>query len=147
MQHAPQGYDIAPEPIIRVGTPKDAPFVSAIAGADAAEAMTRVTTLISDHGFFFLEPITGSVLEAHMAFDQKGRGKECVDAARAGLRYCFNALGAVCVFGRIPVENRAARLLTRMIGFRSEGVRPHHPGGPDVEWFEMVAADCPREGC
>jgi RimJ/RimL family protein N-acetyltransferase len=145
VQHRPQGYHLAPEPLIRVGGPNDAAFVSEIAGADAAEAMTRVTTLVSDNGFFFLEPITAHVFEAHMAFRQKGRGKECVDAARAGLRHCFNAMGAVCIFGRIPVEDRAARLLTRLIGFRSEGIRPHHPGGGDVEWFEMLASDCPKE--
>lgn len=139
MQHRPEGYDIAPEPLIRVGGPEDVAFVSALAGGDASEAMGRCTTLLSEHGFFFLEPITASVLEAHMAFSPEGRGKEALHAARAGLRYCFTALNALVVFGRIPVENTAARLFTRMIGFRSDGIRPHHDGGPLVEWFEMRA--------
>lgn len=128
-------------PLIRLATPDDAPFVSAIAGMDASAFMARAHTLISRHGFFFLEPITPSVLEAHMAFTNKGRGKEALHAARAGLRYCFEQLKALVVFGRIPREDRAARLFTRMIGLKSDGIRPREPGGPMVEWFELRADD------
>lgn len=128
-------YTIVPR--IRVAGPDDVAFVSELAGADTTEAMSRVTTLISDHGFFFLEPITPSVLEAHMGFAKEGRGKEALHAARAGLDYCFTSLNALVVFGRIPVEDRAARLFTRMIGLRSCGVKEHHAKGPLVEWFEI----------
>lgn len=134
-----------PPPLVRVATEEDAPFVSAIAGTDAREFMGRVTTLVSRNGFFFLEPITSSVLEAHMAFRPKGRGREALHAARAGLIYAFDVLGALVIFGRIPVEDRAARLFTRIVGFRSDGIRPREPGGPMVEWFEM-RADMPIEG-
>lgn len=136
-QVEPASYTLAPSPLIRVATLADAPFVSSIIGEDASEAMGRVTTLISDHGFFFLESITPSVLEAHMAFTSPGRGKEALHAARAGLRYCFDALGALVVFGRIPVEDRPARMFTRLIGLTSFGIRPNIPGGPDAEWFEI----------
>lgn len=132
-----EAYAIVPSPLIRVAGPDDAPFVSAIMGADASDAMTRVTTLISPHGFFFLESIVPSVLEAHMAFSKAGRGKEALHAAREGLRYCFTALNALVVIGRIPVEDKAARLFTRMIGFTSTGIREHHDGAPIVEWFEL----------
>jgi hypothetical protein len=135
-QVAPENYLRSPFPL-RVAGPQDAPFVSALVGQDASAYMARVTTLISDHGFFFLEPITSSVLEAHMQFDKPGRGREALHAARAGLRHAFDAMGALVVFGRIPVEDRAARLFTRMIGLRSEGVRPSAPDGPLVEWFEL----------
>ena len=137
-QVTPERYDRSPFPL-RVATAEDAPFVSALIGQDASVYMARVTTLISDHGFFFLEPITSSVLEAHMQFDKSGRGKEAIHAARAGLRYAFDTMGAKVVFGRIPVTDRAARLFTRMIGFRSDGIRPRTPGDEDVEWFEMTA--------
>lgn len=130
-------YELRPFPLIRVAGPDDVEFVSGILGDDASEAMGRMTTLISDHGFFFLEKITPSVLEAHMAFTTDGRGKEALHAARAGLNYCFTALNALVVFGRIPASDRAARLFTRMIGFRSDGVRERNPGGPMVEWFEL----------
>lgn len=123
--------------LIRVATENDAPFVSAIADKDASEYMRRVTTLVSPFGFFFLEPVTSSVLEAHMAYLKPGRGKECLHAARAGLRYAFENMGALVVFGRIPVENRAARLFTRLIGLKSDGIRPREPNGPLVEWFEI----------
>ncbi len=135
----PERYVKSPFPL-RVGTTEDAPFVSALIGQDASAYMARVTTLISDHGFFFLEPITSAVLEAHMQFDKPGRGKEALHAARAGLRYAFDTMEAKVVFGRIPVEDRAARLFTRLIGFRSDGIRPSVPDGPLVEWFEMAAA-------
>ena len=123
---------------LRVAGPEDAPYVSALIGQDAASYMARVTTLISDHGFFFLEPITSSVLEAHMQFDNPGRGKEAIHAARAGLRYALTVMGASVVFGRIPVEDRPARLFTRMIGLKSDGIRPSAPDGPLVEWFHIT---------
>lgn len=140
MQPTPaESYDLVPSPLIRVAGPDDVAFVSALAGADASEAMGRVITLISDHGFFFLEPITPSVLEAHMTFALEGRGSEALHAARAGLAYCFTILGTLVVFGRIPVEDRAARLFTRLIGFTSCGIRPHHDDTHLVEWFELRA--------
>ena len=139
---ASEAYRIAPSPLIRVAGPEDAPFVSAIVGSDASDYMGRVTTLISDHGFFFLEPITSSVLEGHMAFSGPGRGREAIHAARAGLRYCFDVLGALVVFGRVPIENKPARLFTRMIGLSSDGIRPREPGGPLVEWFEIRSDTC-----
>jgi hypothetical protein len=123
--------------LIRLATPEDAPFVAGITGVDARDYMARSHTLISRNGFFFLEPITSSVFEAHMAFLARGRGREALHAARAGLRFAFGDLGALVVFGRIPVEDRAARLFTRMIGLRSDGIRPREPGGPLVEWFEI----------
>ncbi len=137
---APENYVRTPFPL-RVAGPDDAPFVSAMIGQDAAAYMARVTTLISDHGFFFLEPITSAVLEAHMQFAREGRGKECLHAARAGLRYALTEMGAHVVFGRIPVEDRAARLFTRKIGLRSDGIREREPGGPMVEWFQITKGD------
>jgi len=126
-------------PLIRVADASDAHFVSEMVGHDASEYMARVTTLLTPHGFFFLEPITSSVLEAHMAFRLNGRGKSALHAAREGLRYAFTELGALVVFGRIPVEDRAARLFTRIIGLKSDGIRPSQPDGPLVEWFEVRA--------
>lgn len=139
----PESYVKSPFPL-RVAGPDDAPFVSALIGQDATEYMARVTTLVSDHGFFFLEPITSAVLEAHMQFDKPGRGKEAIHAARDGLRYALTEMGAHVVFGRIPVEDRAARLFTRMIGLRSDGVRPSVPAGPLVEWFQITRDDMGR---
>jgi hypothetical protein len=128
-------HDFAP--LVRVATADDAPWISDVIGSDASDFMKRVTTLVSEHGGFFLEPITSSVLEAHMFYKPAGRGREALHAARAGLGYAFDMLGAMVVFGRIPIEDRAARLFTRIIGFRSDGIRPRQPDGPIVEWFEM----------
>lgn len=126
-------------PLIRVADIHDVAFVSALVDRDATEYMERVTTLVTNNGFFFLEPITSSVLEAHMAFYPEGRGKEALQAAREGLHYAFTELNALVVFGRIPVEDRAARLFTRMIGLKSDGIREKSPGGDLVEWFEVRA--------
>jgi len=131
-------------PLVRVATADDAPWISDVIGSDASEYMKRVTTLVSEHGGFFLEPITSSILEAHMFYKREGRGSEALHAARAGLGYAFDMLGASVVFGRIPVADRAARLFTRMIGFRSDGIRPRCPGDAMVEWFEMRSEECPR---
>jgi len=125
------------EPSIRLATPADVSFVSEILGEDASEVMRRVITLLSPNGGFFLEPITPSVLEAHMFFRKAGRGKEALHSARQGLRYCFDVLNAAVVFGRIPASDRAARVFTRMIGFRSEGFRNHSGTGDLVELFEI----------
>jgi len=133
-------------PTVRVATVADAPFVSAIVGTDATDFMGRAITLLTDHGGFFLEKITASVLEAHMFFQKEGRGREALHGARTGLGYAFDMLGAFVVFGRIPVEDRAARLFTRIIGFRSDGIRPREPGGPLVEWFEMTRTDFQKVG-
>lgn len=141
-QVTPEHYDRTPFPL-RVGTAEDAPFVSALIGQDASACMARVTTLISEHGFFFLEPITSAILEAHMQFDKPGRGREAIHAARAGLRYALTEMGAHVVFGRIPVEDRAARLFTRQIGLKSDGIREREPGGPMVEWFQITKGDLP----
>lgn len=122
---------------VRLGTDADVPFVSSIIGADAADIMSRVITLLTPNGGFFLEPITSSILEAHMFFRPTGRGKEALHGAREGLRYCFNVLGAIVVFGRIPMTDRPARLFTRMIGFKSDGIRAHSGTGEMVEYFEM----------
>ena len=133
-------------PIVRIATMADAPFVSEIVGADATDLMARVTTILSEHGGFFLEPITSAVLEAHMFYRAEGRGREALHAARSGLGYAFDMLGALVVFGRIPVADRAARLFTRFIGFRSDGIRPREPGGPTVEWFQMTRDDFAQVG-
>lgn len=135
-------HDFAP--FVRVATADDGPWISDVIGSDASEYMKRVTTLVSEHGGFFLEPITSSVLEAHMFFRPEGRGRECLQAARAGLGYAFDMLGASVIFGRIPIEDRPARLLTRIIGFRSDGIRPRAPGDILVEWFEMRSDECPH---
>lgn len=137
-----EAYCIAPSPLIRVAGPEDAPFVSELCGWDVREAMTRVVTLVSDHGFFFLEPITSSIWEGHMNFAPEGRGKEALHAMKAGLRYAFEGLGAAVVFGRVPIENHAARMLTRLAGMKSDGVRPREHDGPLVEWFEIRSDTC-----
>ncbi len=126
-------------PIIRVANEHDAPFVSALVGTDAAEYMSRVTTLVTPHGFFFLEPITPSVFEGHMAFHPEGRGKQALRAGRESLAYAFGELGALVVFGRVPIEDRATRMFSRLLGLSSCGARPAHPDGPLVEWFEIRA--------
>ena len=134
-----------PAPLIRIATLEDAPFVSALIGVDATDYMPRVTTILTRHGGFFLEPITSAILEAHMFFEPEGRGKEVIQAARAGLRYAFDTLKAAVVFGRIPITDRPARLLTRIIGFRSDGIRPREPDGPLCEWFEIRSEECPQQ--
>jgi hypothetical protein len=132
----------SPDDAIRIAESSDAAYVSAVVGSDCSEYMERVTTILSRHCVFFLEPLTRSILESHMVCSPEGRGKEALSAARAGLRYAFSVLAAAVVIGRIPVTDRPARLFTRIIGFKSDGIRPSAPGGPLVEWFEMRSEQC-----
>lgn len=135
-------HTAVPDEAIRVATASDAPYVSAVVGSDCSVYMERATALLSKHCIFFLEPLTSSILEAHMVCSQEGRGREALHAARTGLGYAFDMMGAAIVIGRIPVEDRPARLFTRIIGFKSDGIRPREPGGPLVEWFEMRSDQC-----
>ena len=126
--------------MIRIATLDDAPRLAELAGLDESvivDGMDRMTMLIHDHGGFFLEPITPSVLEAHMFFQPGWRGRNVIEAAREGLAIAFGKLNAAVVFGRIPTEDRAARLITRLIGFIPCGIRAKVPGGELHEWFEM----------
>lgn len=126
--------------MIRIAATTDASRLAELSGVSediVVQAMERMTMLIDDHGGFFLEPITPSVFEAHMFFEPESRGKYAISSAKSGLKIAFDVMSAAVVFGRIPVEDRAARLLTRLIGFISSGVRPKIPDGPLVEWFEM----------
>lgn len=131
---------------IRVAGPEDVLWVSTILGQDAQPVMSRAVTLLSEHGGFFLEPLTSSVFEAHMFFLPQGRGREALHAARHGIRHMFEVEGAKVIFGRIPFNDIAARRFTRLIGLRSDGVRGQHPGGPLVEYFEIRSDEMDRLG-
>lgn len=132
-------------PAIRVADASDAPWISSIVGIDCTEAMARMTTLVSRNGGFFVDPITSSVAEVHMFYRPEGRGREALHAARAGLAHIFRVMGISVLFGRIPIEDRPSRLFTRIIGFRSDGIRPREPGGPLCEWFELRSEACPQQ--
>ena len=126
--------------MIRLATLDDVPRMAELSDltpAHLTDAFVRMDMLLDDHSMFFLERITPSVFEAHMVFEPEHRGKSAIASAKAGLAIAFGQLNAAVVFGRIPVEDRAARLLTRLIGFVSDGIRPRHEGGPLCEWFEM----------
>lgn len=128
--------------MIREATAEDAAFLEEVVGLDPRPAMNRCITLVSDDGGFFLEPITETVFEAHMFFAPESRGKKAIKAAREGLLYMFQEKGALVIFGRIPLEDRAARLMTRWVGFKAIGIRPKFDGGELVEWFEMTRDRC-----
>lgn len=105
-----------------------------------------MTMLIGDHGGFFLEPIVPSVLEAHMFFEEGHRGRNVIAQAKEGLAIAFDYLGAAVVIGRIPLEDKAARLMTRLIGFQSVAIKHKTPGEPLAEWFEMRSPHlCPPQ--
>ena len=126
--------------MIRLATLDDVPRMAELSDLThehLVDAFSRMDMLLGDHCMFFLERITPSVFEGHIVIEPEHRGKSAIASAKAALNFAFGQLNAAVVFGRIPVEDRAARMLTRMIGFVSDGIRPRHEGGPLCEWFEM----------
>jgi hypothetical protein len=129
-----------PPEAIKVST--DRANLSARCGVEiSADLLARGTFLVSENCVFFLERLTSSVLEGHMVCAPGGRGREALEASRTALGYGFDMLGAAVIIGRVPVEDRAARLFTRWMGFHSDGVREREPNGPLVEWFEMRSGE------
>ena len=134
--------------MIRLATLDDVPRMAELSDLTPEhleDAFKRMDMLLDDHCMFFFERITASVFEGHIVIEPEHRGKSAIASAKAALDFAFGQLNAAVVFGRIPVEDRAARLLTRLIGFVSDGIRPRHVGGPLCEWFEMRSpALCPK---
>lgn len=61
------------------------------------------------------------VYRGHIAFLRDGRGKAALQAGRECLDKLFAAFDASKVVAAVPLQLRAARLLCRMLGFRSTG--------------------------
>lgn len=137
MRHFPP-----PPEAIRVADASDVAYVCELTGLDVADYMARCTTFLSANCVFFLEPLTASILEGHMVCKPEGRGREALAAARTALSYAFEFMDVLVIIGRVPVEDRAARIFTRLMGFKSDGIRPRAPGDAMVEWFEMRRPEC-----
>ncbi len=128
---------------MRLATEADTHFIRAISGI---EPPARCLVLVTDYGGFFFDPFTpnGSIVEAHFFFHPKGRGKQAIAACKEALEYVFHS-GVYMVIGRIPVNDRPAKMMARWAGLTSSGVAEEYPGGPIVEWFEIRKDECPQQ--
>jgi len=126
--------------MIREAVESDRAFIFALAEIEPPE---QCLILVTDYGGFFFDPVTpyGSIVEAHFFFHPKGRGKHAVQACKDALDYVFHA-GVHTVIGRIPVEDRPAKLMARWAGLKSYGIAESMSGGPLVEWFEIRKDQC-----
>lgn len=141
---------------MREATEQDIPKVNAILNApdviEGASMGTYVpmdagvvldmggTVLINDTGGFLLIPTEPDEYEAHMFFLPEGRGKHAISAAKEGLGIMFDN-GAKRITARIPLSNKASRLLTKRMGFESTGTgeSDYGVGGTHLtEFFECL---------
>jgi len=62
--------------------------------------------------------------ESHYLFPGTCRGARAVAAGKKILHALFTSYGARAIWGRIPRQNRAARIITRRLGFELVDYRP-----------------------
>jgi hypothetical protein len=74
------------------------------------------------------------VWQGHSIFMPESRGKYGVAAAKAMLRYMFDEMGAVMVWGLTPLEHRAAHVFNRAVGMVRGGERPDGAGHACRVW-------------
>lgn len=70
------------------------------------------------HGAWLLHPIIESVYEIHSIFAPEGRGKPFFAAAAEMLRFMFVETDALEIVTKCPDDNPAARMASRVVGFR-----------------------------
>lgn len=75
------------------------------------------------------------VWQGHSMFLPQSRGKEGIQSAREMLDWMFDH-GARMLWGQTPLDNRAAQMFNRLIGFKSKGTGVHHVSGP-VRYFVL----------
>lgn len=141
---------------VREATLKDIPAINEILNAasvvggasmgtyawmDAGEVLkSGGVVLTNDTGGFLLLPVSPKEYEAHMFFLPEGRGRSSISAAREGLEIMFRK-GAKRILARIPMYDRASRILTRMMGFKAtgKGYSDYGVGGTHItEFFECL---------
>lgn len=71
--------------------------------------------------FAIFDHIIGCEYEGHYLFPQEVRGQRAVLAAKKILAEMFTKHHAMLIHGRTPRSNRAARVMTRRLGFEPVG--------------------------
>jgi hypothetical protein len=69
-----------------------------------------------------------NVYEGHYLFPDKLRGKAALQKAREIFAQLFTLYQASAIVGHVPVENFGSRVMTRALGFASEGTSADHNG-------------------
>lgn len=85
------------------------------------------------------------IYEGHFVFPRRRR--DIMDVCRGHLRTMFTAHGAQAIYGLTPIENSAARALSRALGFANLGPSSDSSGRPCVryvlertKWEQSLAA-------
>lgn len=90
---------------------------------------------LGDLAFFEYGLPNHKIYSGHYFF--KSRGRQAIDAARRFLDELFNSCYNISILmGLIPVEHRAARWLTRQVGFSSQSVEEFN--GKEYELFVLT---------
>ena len=80
--------------------------------------LTGAVALYAHGGYMLFIPYGDGAWEAHYAMPGPIRGQAALRSARACLRAMFTRHKAGVIFGRTPRDNRAARLMNRLLGAR-----------------------------
>ena len=76
-----------------------------------------------------------------MFFNEKGRGRKAIDFCKAAVEWCWEN-GVYIIIGRIPLDDRPAKLMARWAGMIFVGTGPREPNDVVVDWFELRKDQC-----
>lgn len=100
--------------------PRIRPFMGGKDGPlDGSPLMERGFLYLSDKGGLFVHECDAGIWEGHWLFTERG----CYGTALAMVEQCVLSVAHRCLWGRVGVQNRAAALFTRRLGFEHLGVR------------------------
>lgn len=86
---------------------------------DIGPAFDKVFVLLEDSGggCIILDPYSVDTIEVHTCLLEAFRGKESASIVRDTLRFAFAETGCMEILTKVPVNNKAADLFTRTVGF------------------------------
>jgi hypothetical protein len=88
-----------------------------------------------EHGAIIFCHMHDGVYEGHYLMNPKRTGKEKLAQCRKIFNTLFTLYEASAIVGHVPVKHFGARVMTRALGFASEGVSADHNGCSCVNYI------------
>jgi hypothetical protein len=115
------------------------PYNRGLSGSDWVSNPANVAITYPDSGVVLFEHDGHGSYEAHVLLESRGR--TAINQGKAAIHKIFTEHRAVTVYGLTPVDNRAARMYARLVGFRSYGIIDTEHGS--CELFQIVKGENP----
>lgn len=93
--------------------------------------------LIEGDAVALFAEIEPGVVEGHYLFPDSVRGKKAVDAARKIIDTVFTVYQPRAIHGATPRDNRAARVMNRVLGFKPLGRTKEDASGRECVCYEL----------